>query len=239
MSISTLTRPLSDTDRDELHAFLAGRRDALDPEALDGLFCALIVGPETLGPSDWMPLALGHSELVWESEGQMRRILELLLREWNSIASGFQTDWSDVPESEMRDRMYLPNVDPTREDPEHPLASRWAEGFGKGLGVFGEHAWEIMDGDEEALATGSLIAALNQGHNDNGEVFDHASRKQMLAHVVVGLQHLYRLFREEHSRPGTGHTPYRAPQLPGRNDPCPCGSGLKFKKCCGAPERLH
>ncbi|RKJ69043.1 zinc chelation protein SecC, partial [Butyricicoccus sp. 1XD8-22] len=19
----------------------------------------------------------------------------------------------------------------------------------------------------------------------------------------------------------------------GRNDPCPCGSGLKFKKCCG------
>ena len=22
--------------------------------------------------------------------------------------------------------------------------------------------------------------------------------------------------------------------MPGRNDPCPCGSGLKFKKCCGA-----
>ena len=21
---------------------------------------------------------------------------------------------------------------------------------------------------------------------------------------------------------------------PGRNDPCPCGSGKKFKKCCGA-----
>ncbi|MEM1062359.1 MAG: SEC-C metal-binding domain-containing protein [Planctomycetota bacterium] len=20
----------------------------------------------------------------------------------------------------------------------------------------------------------------------------------------------------------------------GRNDPCPCGSGKKFKKCCGA-----
>ena len=23
-------------------------------------------------------------------------------------------------------------------------------------------------------------------------------------------------------------------RMPGRNDPCPCGSGLKFKKCCGA-----
>ena len=26
----------------------------------------------------------------------------------------------------------------------------------------------------------------------------------------------------------------RNPQKVGRNDPCPCGSGKKFKKCCGA-----
>lgn len=25
----------------------------------------------------------------------------------------------------------------------------------------------------------------------------------------------------------------------GRNDPCPCGSGKKFKKCCGASTVLH
>jgi SEC-C motif-containing protein len=31
-----------------------------------------------------------------------------------------------------------------------------------------------------------------------------------------------------------GHTVrYEAPK-PGRNDPCPCGSGKKYKKCCGA-----
>jgi len=28
--------------------------------------------------------------------------------------------------------------------------------------------------------------------------------------------------------------PYRAPEGAGRNDPCPCGSGKKYKKCCGA-----
>ena len=27
--------------------------------------------------------------------------------------------------------------------------------------------------------------------------------------------------------------PDRAPTKVGRNDPCPCGSGKKFKKCCG------
>lgn len=26
----------------------------------------------------------------------------------------------------------------------------------------------------------------------------------------------------------------RAAPCPGRNDACPCGSGAKYKKCCGA-----
>ena len=30
--------------------------------------------------------------------------------------------------------------------------------------------------------------------------------------------------------------PVRKQQKPGRNDPCPCGSGLKYKKCCGRNE---
>lgn len=29
-------------------------------------------------------------------------------------------------------------------------------------------------------------------------------------------------------------SPVRAEAVPGRNDPCPCGSGRKYKKCCGA-----
>lgn len=33
-----------------------------------------------------------------------------------------------------------------------------------------------------------------------------------------------------------GHTPVRADARVGRNDPCPCGSGKKYKKCCGAGE---
>ena len=28
--------------------------------------------------------------------------------------------------------------------------------------------------------------------------------------------------------------PVRVEQKVGRNDPCPCGSGKKYKKCCGA-----
>ena len=28
-------------------------------------------------------------------------------------------------------------------------------------------------------------------------------------------------------------SPSRAPWKPARNEPCPCGSGIKFKRCCG------
>jgi preprotein translocase subunit SecA len=27
--------------------------------------------------------------------------------------------------------------------------------------------------------------------------------------------------------------PVHVDKTPGRNDPCPCGSGKKYKKCCG------
>lgn len=28
-------------------------------------------------------------------------------------------------------------------------------------------------------------------------------------------------------------------EKPKRNDPCPCGSGKKFKKCCGTTKKLN
>ena len=30
--------------------------------------------------------------------------------------------------------------------------------------------------------------------------------------------------------------PVKKGEKVGRNDPCPCGSGKKYKKCCGANE---
>jgi hypothetical protein len=39
---------------------------------------------------------------------------------------------------------------------------------------------------------------------------------------------------EAASRPAGPEEPYRAPPKVGRNEPCLCGSGKKFKRCCGA-----
>ena len=38
--------------------------------------------------------------------------------------------------------------------------------------------------------------------------------------------------QELYKREKSSHTIVKTPKI-GRNDPCPCGSGKKYKKCCG------
>jgi uncharacterized protein len=61
--------------------------------------------------------------------------------------------------------------------------------------------------------------------------------KQFLAHALPGLRSLAReIRREQESSPDGGGGPGR-PAKVGRNEPCPCGSGRKYKKCCGREDQ--
>ena len=63
-----------------------------------------------------------------------------------------------------------------------------------------------------------------------------------LNYLCAGLKRFFLHCRaplDETGGPGAGQHRARARTAPGnagRNDPCPCGSGLKFKKCCGAKQ---
>jgi uncharacterized protein YecA (UPF0149 family) len=47
-----------------------------------------------------------------------------------------------------------------------------------------------------------------------------------------GVPELERLFFRRMLLAPTAKQLRRKPARVGRNDPCPCGSGLKFKRCC-------
>lgn len=53
-----MSGPLSETELDQLSDFLSGIKnpDALTLEGMDGLFSALIAGPQTVLPSEYLPL---------------------------------------------------------------------------------------------------------------------------------------------------------------------------------------
>ena len=56
------------------------------------------------------------------------------------------------------------------------------------------------------------------------------TRDELIAEACYAVQEL-RLFCMDHApKPVTR----RVEPAPGRNDPCPCGSGRKYKKCHGA-----
>lgn len=85
-----------------------------------------------------------------------------------------------------------------------------------------------------------VIATHQGGPNDNyGEVEFKAWYEQ--AGQLVALHERSRFVRIDDQwlytngdLPATTPTPIHAKTKVGRNSPCPCGSGKKYKKCCGA-----
>lgn len=63
---------------------------------------------------------------------------------------------------------------------------------------------------------------------------DQPEEREKRVHMAAGLVGAYRYFREHGQTDVSAHAtePWAFPQV-GRNDPCPCGSGKKYKKCCG------
>jgi yecA family protein len=70
--------------------------------------------------------------------------------------------------------------------------------------------------------------------DENLEPLSPAERLQLILELPGVLQALH-FVRLEELKP----QPARREHEVGRNDPCPCGSGLKYKKCHGAPEALN
>ena len=105
------------------------------------------------------------------------------------------------------------------------------------------------DFDRKAIAhwaRQSQWVGLDILSTEDGKAGDKSGYVEFIAHFVSeGERMLHRersLFRfddadsrwyfvEEANRK---NAPIVKGQQPGRNDPCPCGSGKKYKKCCGA-----
>lgn len=230
--------PLSDAEFAELDRLLDRYPDSCAIEELDGLFCALIVGPQTIAASEWLPVVLGDKEVEDISEEDTRRVFELLLRHWNKVESGFRENWSGLSAAEGSEKMYFPFLDDPTESG-CPLAEGWARGFRDGADWMEEHYWDALEQDEECVAIMNLIAAFDTGEKSPGNPLTEQERDEAISLVVAGLQYIYVFWLRYMRVMNAPRTPARADDTPGRNEDCPCGSGKKFKKCCGSPEKLH
>ena len=84
--------------------------------------------------------------------------------------------------------------------------------------------------DEEAL---SLIYKLQVREKEEQARRREPERRLQAIHQEAAGMGYSTTNQAEEVAPGK-HKPVKVGQKVGRNDPCPCGSGKKYKKCCGA-----
>lgn len=237
--------PLTDEEIEELDRFLReaeGIPESMDISTLDGFLTAIVCGPRTILPSEWMrwvwDMARGEDAPEFTDRTQAQRILGLLMRHMNDIAQTLH----QAPEQYEPLLMENPNDgDPI------PILDEWCSGFMKGVQLDAGGWLPVTAGQPDWMST-ILLYGTEEGWDalklKNLSLDEHKALADGLAGTVQKIHALWLEQRREQSAAGTlpgpvRREPARNPNKVGRNEPCPCGSGKKFKQCHGRPDRLH
>ncbi len=169
-------------------------------------------------PSEFVDAIWGGGEVIWESQEQAREISLLIIRHWNSIVAELQAD------------KFAPILNAVEKE---FLAADWAAGFIRGMGLRGK-AWQPMLKDpDRKFSLLAVFAALTRGEKSQELRVSAEERVKFVRQLPQMLSDIHRYWLP-HRR---GEVRARPPAVAkvGRNDLCPCGSGRKFKHCCGRP----
>lgn len=227
-----LDDPLSDKEFNELDQFLLSDRcadDGMTMDSLHGYLTALVIGPQEVLMQEWLPLVWGsfaEKGPNFKTEKEAQRIVGLIGRFMNEIAMTFE-------------------VAPKEYEPlfcEHELEGRtlidaeaWAWGFWEGM-MLREEAWEsIWHSPLAALIRPIYLLGAEEVEEEEMSLVDDPVKRHKLAIEVEAAIPEIRRYWQPHRKSAVIQVQRDTPK-PGRNDPCPCGSGKKFKKCCGAEQ---
>ncbi len=92
-----------------------------------------------------------------------------------------------------------------------------------------ENLAQLEFSHRQVLYAKSVLANTTTAANDSPEPASPASGRQT---PTVQSDSLHRQTGTQPHTSGQKTQPVRSTPRPGRNEPCPCGSGLKFKRCC-------
>lgn len=193
----------------------------LSVSELDGFLTNIISGPDTIQPSQWLPIIWGgHSnEPEWETEQEFKKFMELLFQHMNSIARLLM----DAPE--LFEALFLfIEVD----GKEIPIVEDWCIGYTRGLAEFD---WPLNDDEIRLLCTAIAANCSDEMHEhmENHTADDMQEHINIINHAAVYI-HQYWL-KKRTPMPALKES-IRKTQKIGRNEPCHCGSGKKYKHCC-------
>jgi len=224
-SLKSYYKKPSDQELDVLADLLDGMPSAMNIEMMDGFLTALICSPELVMPSTYMQYILGE-EHEFETADQGQKFAELILRHWNSIVSQLE-----------KSEFFYPVL---LESEDGSMGNDWAAGFLSGMHL-GWDEWQEYLNDEEKSGVFVPVLLLAHEHDPDPELrpgpIDAEKREKILALLAVCIPKIYKYFDPHRKSKALSHqqakTFQRSSRKIGRNEPCPCGSNQKYKRCCG------
>jgi len=243
------TTDLTDAEFAELDDLLAKTPEPLEPVdavMLDGYLCGVLVQPVLLEPAAW----LAH---VFDFDGRplpddvdpawRERTTGLIQRRHAALNRTMVEDgWFDPLVLEFDEEAAADDVPRSEYDPPEPAnpvsaaLMPWVAGFQHACLTFPDLA-EMPD-DAVMAALARLYRHLPAETDEEKEVVATLDREhplktldEAMEDLVVTVADLYDLTSEQRYKV---ETVKRETPKTGRNDPCPCGSGKKYKNCHGA-----
>lgn len=221
--------------------------DVFNLEELHGfLFGLAITPPELIKPSEWLPVVFGEEMMEFgnkEEAGEMMMSLFLVCNRFY--------------EEHLTGKLFFPFDIGELETGDLTTISDWAHGLFQAMTLRPE-IWTIgredrdegnLTEEEQELVSSCGIIIGVADPDTVPEIFDkedfdpeakdedlhlQATLFALLPSAVATLQAHARLKAEEHQAfMSLLPQPTNSKSKIGRNEPCPCGSGKKFKKCCG------
>lgn len=203
-------------------------------ESLDGYLSALVVSPERIMPSEWLPTVWGDKQPEWSSQQESFEVNELLVMHWNRCVALAQLG------HKLPDDLFPLLMLPENPESSHPdstiIGTLWAMGFIQGTKLRLDAWLECLGKEKWITEIFSLMLELSTGEKITGKKtkkpkpISYNDRLDIIAEIPGMIADLNQ-YRLANLPP---FEPVRREATPERNDPCPCGSGRKYKKCCGA-----
>jgi uncharacterized protein len=234
-----VTPALSEKEMDELDSFLmsdATSNEVMLLDCLDGFLTALASGPALPKPEEWLPRVWGPTAAdapAFESAAQSERIADLLTRHMNAIV------WSLQQDAEHFEPVFDLQVF-EGDEREYMDGEMWAHGFMTGIEMQRDH-WKSMFESRHgpvALRPIYLLGAPEITEAEEELVKTPAQREELSKQIPASIGLIYRFWAPQRRAAGSASGKAAATEIPkiSRNAPCICGSGRKYKKCCGASQ---
>jgi len=221
--LSSSDKDLTDKEIDELEQFLfkdSGLDIPMTMSEIDGLLTAVVIGPVFPPPSQWIPLVWGgDDEPEFSSQAQAERIMGLLMQHMNSLSRQLQEAADEF------EPMLLVDLD--EDEKPVTIADHWCIGFMAGVDI-DANAWQEV---EELLLPVVMFASEPGDAVLDKELETNSEYWIEKLGPIVTVVHRHFLAHRTRDRAGAKTIVNTEPKA-GRNDPCPCGSGRKYKKCC-------